>query len=827
MFGLRKQLYTLLAVAASTLALAGAVACKTAMVYAPSPSPVQFGAEQLNLAVKSVGLLPPAEGAKADISVRAYTAPTLGLLSALKSAKAKMPVKPESFAIFRKEKTISVVGSDTNGAMYGLLELAERVRMDGQSALAVRSPIIQSPTVPFRAVNPFLTLPLTEKEDWWFLSEDFWRGYLDQLAISRINWLDLHGMYDMDTTLFPNIYPYFVKSESFPLAGVSKGQAERNLAMLNRVIAWANDRGIKVALMSYSTSWNVPYAPKAPYEENEANLTNYTREVVRNLIRACPGLGMIGFRIGESGMEADFFKKSYIAGVVESGRKIPIYTRSWGAPKSKCMEIGEQFPGKLTVEIKYNGEQFGPPYQIQGGRMAGWADYSYTDYLSYPKNYDVVWQIRANGTHRVFQWANADLISRTVKTCTLAGSIGFCVEPMNAYYPMKRYFHKDANTWFTWGYQRDWLWYQMWGRLAYDPATPDKVWISQFKKRFAEAGEPAYRLVSKMSEIVPWAYTFYSMGPDHRQHAPELDTGGSLQKWADGQPFDTQNVQRPRDYVRDMLKGEPSARMTPLQAADFLDKIADETVTLLAEAKLNAPSQNQEFEDTSVDALALAHLAKYYAARLRGAVDLKWLEESGDMTRADSARQQAGIAREMWRRLTEITTKQYATFEENLRNSHLKNGYHWSVVEVELDKDEDDINKAIAKLKESPKSVAAPVVSSPEDNTGPVLKIISAKLRDVDKETKTLTVVVSAQDSSGVKSVFLKHKRLPSQIRWELTPMRKEAGNYAAELTIKAEGAMYCFEALDNNGNGTMYPDFLKETPYIVVAPWKIGAGAE
>jgi hypothetical protein len=208
---LRRRFYTLLGVVILTLALAGAVACKTAMVYAPAFGPVIFGADQLNLALKSVGLLPPAEGATADISIRAYTAPMPGLVNALKSAKSKMPVKPESFAIFRKEKTIGVVGSDINGAMYGLLELAERVRMDGQSALAMRNPIVQSPTVPFRAINPFLTLPQTKKEDWWFLSEDFWRGYLDQLAISRINWLDLHGMYDMDTTLFPNIYPYFVK----------------------------------------------------------------------------------------------------------------------------------------------------------------------------------------------------------------------------------------------------------------------------------------------------------------------------------------------------------------------------------------------------------------------------------------------------------------------------------------------------------------------------------------------------------------------------------------------------------------------------------------
>lgn len=797
-------------------------------VQTPTPEPVEFGLSDLKDALKSAGLVPdPAGyGLKADltINVGVYSdnpqSPSYKILKALKAA---VPVKPESFIIARQGAQMSIVGRDEVGAMYGLEELAERVQMDGGVALAVAKPIAQSPAVPFRAINPFLTLPRSENEGWWFLSDDFWRGYLDQLARSRINWIDLHGMFDMNTTGFPNIYPYFVRSESFPEAGIPKEKAAINLAMLNKVMRWAKDRGIKFSMMSYSVSWNVPYAQAPPYPESEANLTQYTREVVRNLLKSCPDLAMIGFRVGESGMGEDFFKKSYIQALEESGRKIPMYTRSWGARKDKCMEIGQQFPGQLIVEIKYNGEQLGAPYQLQGGRMAGWRDYSYQDFLSYPKNYDVAWQIRANGTHRVFTWASPDLIRRSTETCTLAGSIGFCVEPMNAYYPMDGYFHRDDNDhpWFKWGYQRDWFWYTLWGRMAYDPTTPDKVWISYFKKRFgAQAGEPVFRLMSKMSHIVPWAYTFYSMGPDHRNHAPELELGGTLEDWANGQPFDTQDVQPIREYVRNMLNNTPSARMTPLQAADVLEKTADETMSILAEAQLADPTDKDQFKCVSLDATALADLAKYYAAKLRGAVDLAIFEECSDVSRAEDAKREAGIAADSWRRLADVTEKHYKPFMEHLRMGDYGDAYHWSKLIPLLPKDVDAVNTAVDYANAHPKPGVVFPTPSGDDRTGPAISVSSSNLRDVGPGEKELTAVVTATDPSGVKSVYLKHKNFPSEARWQLTPMEPKGGKYTATLDIKSDGALYCFEALDNAGNGTMCPDFLKQTPYIVVAPW-------
>src|SRR6185295_6994133 len=101
----------------------------------------------------------------------------------------------------------------------------------------------------------------------------------------------------------------------------------------------------------------------------EDALYTYTREVVTAMIRGAPQLDAIGFRIGESGHSGDFFR-SYVEAVAQSGRDIPLVTRSWITRKSEVVPLARA-SSDFTVEIKFNGEQWGAPYPIAGGRVPG------------------------------------------------------------------------------------------------------------------------------------------------------------------------------------------------------------------------------------------------------------------------------------------------------------------------------------------------------------------------------------------------------------------------------------------------------------------------
>ena len=99
------------------------------------------------------------------------------------------------------------------------------------------------------------------------------------------------------------------------------------------------------------------------------------------MIRQAPELDAIGYRVGESGKGESFFR-CYQEAVKAGGKDIPLFTRTWLTRKAQVLPLARA-SDDYSAEIKYNGEQWGPPYFVAGGRMAGWYSYSFEDYLSY------------------------------------------------------------------------------------------------------------------------------------------------------------------------------------------------------------------------------------------------------------------------------------------------------------------------------------------------------------------------------------------------------------------------------------------------------------
>ncbi|MGQ9455436.1 MAG: hypothetical protein ACUVRS_11020 [Armatimonadota bacterium] len=796
----------------------GAVAPKIAVSNSYANTPIQFGIGDLQKAIA---------GVKADVTIRVllaeHTATPAG-----KQALKVLSSKPESFAIARIGREIAIVGRDQVGAMYGCLELAERIEIYGRSALDIRKPIAQSPAVEFRAVNPFLCLPYKEDDkSWWFLQEDYWKGYLDQLARARINWIDLHGMYDIKTTRFPNIYPYFIVSEKFPDVGVEPALARRNLAMLNKVIRMAKARGIKFAMMSYSAGWTGPGLRTPTSEASPENLAAYTREVVQKMIEQCPGLDMIGFRIGESGQREDFYRESYIPAIARAGRKIALYTRTWGARKDQILLIGKEFPNRFFIEIKYNGEQFGPPYIVTGGRMKGWRDYSYQQYYTYPRSYKIIYQLRANGTHRVFVWGNPELAARANMCSLLAGSIGLCIEPIDAYYPKYDFRHRDdsPNRWYKWQYERDWFWYQVWGRTAYDPSTAkrEEIWVHMFAKRFGkEVAQDLYNAMKWASMIVPDAYTAYSLGPDHRHHAPELEWGGDVKAWSEGQPFDTQNVMSAKEYADLLVSGGQTARATPLRMATYLEEEARRTREYVEQARKKMKNPGAEFNDLTMELLALSYLGDYYSHKLFASCIYALMNATSDVSLELATRIELKAAAAAWHNLAKTTEEHYKPFVDTLR-MHTEE-YTWSTEGEKLANDLKVLEDTIAQIKASGKTGKAPPIAIDVGIRGPEVASCRSEVSGsgTKPDMRKLTVRISFENPAKVDRAYLKIKPFPSDKGdWTLTPMRREGAEWIGEADVEPEGLMWCIEAYGTDGIGCMWPDFRKETPYRYVAPWE------
>ncbi len=556
------------------------VVASLAAALPQASGPVEFGRQALVRACAAAGL--PPESAAVELRTVAGGA-------------------PESFVLRTDGKHATIEAPDANGALYGELELSERIELRGAQAFET-SETKSTPFLSVRALNPFLTLPwdsdknepiyepaaLNDPARWWFHDEDYWTTLLDLMAEARLNQLDIHGAYDIDTTRFPNLYAYFIDAPSFPQVGVAKEIKAKNLAQLTHVIELAHARGIKVSLMSYEAQFYTPHNPKPPYESNETNLYRYTREVVEALIRALPGLDTIGFRIGESGHGAEFFK-CYTEAVKASGRDIPLYTRSWITTKGVVVPLA-QASSDFTVEIKFNGEQWGPPYPIAGGRVPGWHSYSFEDYLSdsnvtsaakmwpgdlaennerWPSEpYKILWQVRANGTHRIFPFYEPDWVRRTIQSMPLGTARGFTVEALNSYFPAtpKYYIADPKDVWCKWIHQRDALWLIQWGRLGYDPTTPESIFEHAIEKHLGKETKELASVWKQASRVVPTSFTAWSMGPDHRDHAPELEWGGTLEDFIQGEPFDSHVFMSTKEALALEATGGHDGRLRPTDA---------------------------------------------------------------------------------------------------------------------------------------------------------------------------------------------------------------------------------------------------------------------
>ncbi len=612
----------------------------------------------------------------------------------------RIPTSAESYVVTGEGDFLTGIGSDSVGAMYAAYDIAEQLESAMTSGRELEG--LQTRTrIPFmeiRAVNPFFHVEAFQDRNSWYYDEEYWKSYLDELSRDRYNLLDIHAMYGLYSTFFPNCFLYLLTSDKYPDVGVPREQAEKNLAMFNRIIELAKERGIRVSLMSYHASWDLTAAARNEANRRnptDAELAEYTRDVVKQIIKKCPDLWMIGFRIGESGRDENFFEKSYLAGISDAGRDIMLFTRTWLAKPRQVRQIADAYPGRTFIEIKYNGEHLGLPYQsMTVNRRSDAPSYTYENYTDWPRNYKIIWQIRANGTHRLFRWGDPEFAERTMRSVRFGSGAGFSMEPMTSYYPLTDYFFKPelGYDYFTWDHQRNWFWYMLWGRMAYNPDTNREVWLNRFRQKFGpEAAEDTYETVVQMSRIVPLIYSWRCLGPDHRDMAPEYETGGSLDEFTANYPLDPDNIYSIKEYVDHFLFKDPllGVKLNPFEAADILDDYANTAEAAAARAADKIEPGNREFKSLQAELTMLVNLARYYSSKIRAATYFEFFKQKYTYPEYRWAQEYTAMSQQYWDRLSTAGEKYFRPILDTLRMRKQVNKptFTWRELQPQLDED--------------------------------------------------------------------------------------------------------------------------------------------
>jgi dienelactone hydrolase len=722
-----------------------------------------------------------------------------------------IPGKPESYTIRPTGNRIVITGGDAAGAMYGAFEFEERLRRTPKAWTQGKA---AAPYLHDRGLNLFLTLPwdykrndtdpdaaaLVDPNRWWFQNDDYWRTLLDLMAHSRLNWLDIHGAWDISVTDAPNLYAYFIQSPKYPLVGVDPQIKTTNLARLNNVIAMAHERGIRVSLMSYQAGLNIPQNPRPPYPNTEAAIYDYTRDVVEQMIRQAPGLDAIGFRIGESGKGESFFN-CYSEAIKRSGREIPLVTRSWITTKQRVLPLARASKD-FTVEIKFNGEQWGGPYPITGGRTANWYSYAFEDYFSdsgprslnartwpgkateernrWPgQPYKIVWQVRANGTNRIFPFYNPEWVRRTITSMKLGTVNGYTVEGLDAYFPKSPDYYlanpkeRPAN----WIHERDSLYWMTWGRLGYDPKTPDSVFDAAAARKLGPKSNDLVKAWKLASPLIEKALMAYCIGPDHRNHAPELEWGGDTDAFLHGESQDTSVFQPLAEYLANRATGGILLRPPPLAA--LASYHADD---ILSKRGFNLHPAGKAALAVTKAALSLVELGDYYSARLNAA----YFGAAQDPESAKTADSWAEAALKYL-----AGDNYYKPFTDRLRMH--TNNFTWA----------DELRKFEAAIKPTKGGEGLPIIER---------RPIPAKLT----WSTVGNLIRASLVAPKAKSAYLLEKPLPSSTFYHQIPMRREGGKFVATFPREPWGHTI-YASIPDKSWPQVVPDPMRATPYLVI----------
>ena len=627
----------------------------------------------------------------------------------LKSIDISAPEGTESLLIHKIErkrrKLLLVTGGDDRGLMYALLDVADRIGWAGdpKNPLSEVRNAQEKPAVAERALSIY-TMHQANFESY-FYDEGYWSRYLDMLARNRFNTFALLFGYE-NWGYFSPPYPYFFDLEEFPdvkVVGITKDKQRRNLEALNRIIRMTHERGMNFTL----GIWDHIYRGGVQGPRDRAgkptegivwgltadNLTAYTRVALTKFLKLVPDINAIQFRMhGESGLkrtEMGGFWENVYQVMTEHGPNIRFDARAKNFPDSlidKALEMGVN----MRICTKYWMEQMGLPFHPTHIHPGNQHDrrHGYADLLRYPQRYKMHWRLWSSGTTRILLWGDPDYVRRFARSTYLYDGEGFeVVEPMAT--KMQDHPHsmkpfellKPQYQYYDWEFERYWHFFQVFGRVGYNPNTSAEVWQRQFQRRFGKKAAPyVERAIHRASKILPRIVTYtypYNMFPTTRGWV-EKQRMKDLPEYAKALPSDTQQFLSIDEAAKCQLEGKDSARIWPQQSSRWFARVSKDVLSLVEQAqKRIGRNRNKEFDSTMADMRILANLAMYHSHRANAGVSWALFRHSQDLNALDDAIAHENRAIEAWEQLEEAAGNIYHSNLMMGRESAGLSG-HWS-----------------------------------------------------------------------------------------------------------------------------------------------------
>jgi hypothetical protein len=789
----------------------------------------------------------------------------------LKAGNHAVPQTAEALTVWKtkwQKKPVWVVGGfDDTGLMYCLLDFASQIGWSTnlQQPFGEVREITEKPDVSKRAISLY-----TMNRAYWesrFYDEKYWERYLDMLARNRFNSMVLIFGYENGGFLAP-CYPYFFDTEGFPgvkMVGLAPAEQKRNLDALNRLISMAHERGIKFSVAIWDHIYrggvqgggiegavNVSDKPVEGlvWGVDGDNLVPYTKAALAKFIQLTQGLDGLEFRMHEESGVKDGEQGSFWLDVFRLIKKtapdLNLVLRAKGMQETviqSALDVGIKF----SIETKYWMEQMGMPFhpthinrQNQFDRRQG-----YANMLRYPQQYKMYWRLWNGGTTRILLWGDPEYARRFAESTHLYDGDAYEVnEPLATKMEAQPHDAKPFNLlnqpyrYYDFEFERYWHFFQVFGRMGYNPRTSPEVWQREFNQRFGEKAAPLIETALHtaswiLPRIVASVYHYGSSFPTTRGWA-EKQRLEDLPVYADGEGSDIQQFASFDEEARLLIEGGETAKLLPSATSRWFEQTSGELNMLIAKAE-NAigNNRNKEFISTITDLKILSNLALYHARRIPAAVSYRLFERTKDSSAFDAAIAYERNAIEAWQQIVDAADDIYASdlmmgvrkvTRDNEKHEWVKElSGHWKDELVLLEKGLTTLEqkrkeyKSVGMVKPAPHYKLAASADNTELFQVSLLPVTSAPV------AKSIAIIVQVNATAGIKWVHLRYRSVNQEEDYKTMEMLPAVEKNAFQAVVPAAQInpqydfMYFIEVMDKKGRGKIYPDLNKETPYVFV----------
>ena len=415
----------------------------------------------------------------------------------------------QGFHIRRHGPEVTVSAPGAAGALYALLELADRVDRGEPAVARDRTgpwEVADAPVMRYRGYalglqRPVNHFPDHKSYDWpvtrghfpWFYDRIHMTSLLDRLAKHRANALYLWSGHPFASLLSLPAYP--------EMPEVSEAQLRENQDQYHWLCREAEKRGIWVVQKFYNIHMSDPLAKARGWDilggEAHPDIAAYTRACLAAFVRTYPSVGLMAclgevLREEDKGAWLDVILDGILDGLgPEPATYPPVVIRAHSVNLPEVLPAAMRRYPNLVTMMKHNNESFIATRPDEGNTV-----------LARLSGAHIV-NVHLNANLEPFSWGSPRFIRRTVLNLLKAEACGIHIFPLRYWdwpesartKPLGDQLHEHV------------VWWSAWSRYAWNPdreeSAEDAYWGDELAAVYALTPEQGRALLDALQEAGP------------------------------------------------------------------------------------------------------------------------------------------------------------------------------------------------------------------------------------------------------------------------------------------------------------------------------------